>query len=94
MQSSFILLFYLSMNWYMLLLLFLYFHILLAGLSDGPQTPKTKKKTITRKSFIASCKKKPLKWSTLSGVRLEMCEEALSNQVKEKKKSFVRNRRK
>lgn len=26
-----------------------------------------KKKTITRKSFIASCKKKPLKWSTLSG---------------------------
>lgn len=31
-------------------------------LSDGP-----KKKTITRKSFIASCKKKPLKCNTLSG---------------------------
>lgn len=67
---------------------------------------KEKKKTITRKSFMVSCEEKPLKLNTLSGGgggrvggsggRLKMCEEALSNQVKEKekKKSFVRNRRK
>lgn len=49
----------------------------------------------TRKAFIASCKTKPLKWEHCLEVRLKMCEEALSNQVKrEKKKSFVRNRRK
>lgn len=40
---------------------------------------------------MASCKEKPLKLSTLSGGRsagvgLKMCEEALSNQVKEKQK--------
>lgn len=41
---------------------------------------------VTRKSFIASCKKKPLKWEHCLEVRLKMCEEALSNQVKRVKK--------
>lgn len=41
---------------------------------------------MTRKPFIASCKKKPLKWEHCLEVRLKMCEEALSNQVKRAKK--------
>lgn len=40
----------------------------------------------TRKGFIASCKTKPLKWEHCLEVRLKMCEEALSNQVKREKK--------
>lgn len=40
----------------------------------------------TRKAFIASCKTKLLKWEHCLEVRLKMCEEALSNQVKRAKK--------